>query len=252
MPQDFEKEINEFDELFPEVSEEPAKFKIEESRDTIFSRRHFFPENAWIVTYADLMTTLMIFFMILYGYGSLIKSSRYEKTMASIQRQMGGDETQLQKILTKEKEADAANRMEDYIKEKNLADFANVETNAQRVKISLSNPILFELGSSDLKDEALPALKEIANLIRSMPNSVVVEGHTDNLSVSGRKYRSNFELSAARAFSVIRYFIENENISPQRFSTFGYGEFMPKQQNDSEEHRAMNRRIEINIIRQQG
>ncbi|MDO8734633.1 MAG: flagellar motor protein MotB, partial [Elusimicrobiota bacterium] len=159
----------------------------------------------------------------------------------------------------KEKETDAAAKIESFIKDKDLTKYAKVETNAQRIKISLSNPILFDSGSSELKSAATPALKEIARLIGTMENPIVVEGHTDNVPISssprsrfgvaGAKYRSNFELSAARAFSVINYFIQSEKISPERFSTFGYGEFRPVAPNDTDENRAKNRRIEINIIR---
>ena len=82
-----------------------------------------------------------------------------------------------------------------------------------------------------------------------MENPIIVEGHTDNVPISSAKYRSNFELSAARAFSVINYFINSEKIAPVRFSTFGYGEYKPVASNETESDRAKNRRIEINIIR---
>jgi chemotaxis protein MotB len=206
-------------------------------------------EMDWIIHYANLMTILMFFFMILYGFSNLKTSSSYEKAMASLQRTMGGNAAQLNKLTKQEKETDAAARMEGFIKDKNLAEFAKVETNAQRVKISLSNPILFESGLADLKAEAVPALKEIAALINSLPNSIVVEGHTDNIPFIGKTYRSNFELSSARAFSVIKYFIDSQKIDPARFTAFGYGEYSPLFANDTDEHRAMNRRIEINIIR---
>ena len=206
-------------------------------------------EMDWIIHYANLMTILMFFFMILYAFSNLKTSSSYEKTMAGLQRMMGGDAAQLKKLTKQENETNAAAKMEGFIKDKNLAQFAKVETNAQRVKISLSNPILFESGSAELKPEAVPALKEIAVLIDSLPNSVVVEGHTDNLPFMGKTYRSNFELSAARAFSVIKYFIDNEKVDPSRFTAFGYGEYSPLYPNDNDQHRAMNRRIEINIIR---
>ncbi|MFH1368662.1 MAG: OmpA family protein [Elusimicrobiota bacterium] len=207
-------------------------------------------EMDWIVHFANLITILMFFFMMLYGFSTIAKnSSSYEKAMASIQKMMGGDKAQLEKINKNEMETEVASRMEDFIKDKNLAQFAKVETNAQRVKISLSNPILFDSGSAVLKIEAAPALKEIATLLKTLPNLIVVEGHTDNVPFVGKTYRSNFELSAARAFSVIRYFIEGEKIDPSRFTAFGYGEFTPLFPNDNDEHKAMNRRIEINIQR---
>jgi chemotaxis protein MotB len=207
-------------------------------------------ENEWIVHYANLITILMFFFMILYAYSNLKTSTQYEKAMASIQKNMGGNSAQLKKIEKKEQEAEMASKMEVFIKDRNLAQYAKVETNATRVTISLSNPILFDSGSSDLKVEATPALAEIAGLIKKMPNRIVVDGHTDNVPVSAKKFRSNFELSAARAFSVIRFFIDTAHIEPARFTAFGYGEYRPVALNDTEAHRAQNRRIEINLIRE--
>ncbi|MBI5573739.1 MAG: OmpA family protein [Elusimicrobia bacterium] len=213
-------------------------------------RDHFISTDSWVIPYANLMTILMIFFMILYAYAILYGGgARYEKAMASIQKGVATGSEQLKKIETLEKEANAGTQMEDFIKEKNLSEYAKVETNAQRIKISLSNPILFDSGSAELKSAATPALKEIAQLILTMENPIIVEGHTDDVPISSAKYRSNFELSAARAFSVINYFINIEKISPERFSTFGYGEYRPVVSNDTEENRAKNRRIEINIIR---
>jgi chemotaxis protein MotB len=205
-------------------------------------------EMDWIIHYANLITILMFFFMILYAFSSL-SGANYEKAMAGIQKQMGGSDAQLQKIEKQEKETEMASAMEGFIKDKKLDEFAKVETNAQRVKISLANPILFDLGSSDLKAEAVPALKEIGSLIKNSQNLVIVDGHTDNVPVTGKKFRSNFELSAARAFSVIKYFIEVEKIDPSRFSAFGYGEYRPVFANDTEDNRGRNRRIEINIMR---
>ena len=206
-------------------------------------------EGNWILPYANLMTILMIFFMILYGYSVQGNSVQYERAMATIQKEMGGSAEQLKKMLKQEQETEMAAKMDGYIKDKNLAEFAKVETNAQRIKISLANPILFDSGSSALKTDAAPALHEIASLIKTMPNAIVVDGHTDAVPYRGKQYRSNFELSAARAFGVIQFFIDQEHIDPARFSAFGYGEFRPVGSNETEEGRGMNRRIEINIIR---
>lgn len=224
--------------------------KSEDEKSESSHRGHFISTDSWVIPYANLMTILMIFFMILYAYAILYGGgSRYEKAMASIQKGVGGSNEQLKKIESLEKEANAGTQIEDFIKEKKLSEYAKVETNAQRIKISLSNPILFDSGSAELKSAASDALKEIANLILTMENPIIVEGHTDNVPISSAKYRSNFELSASRAFSVINYFINSGKISPERFSTFGYGEYKPVASNDTDDGRAKNRRIEINIIR---
>lgn len=222
------------------------RLAAEEASD--LSLGHHSGEMDWVVHYANLITILMFFFMVLYGFSSMGRST-YEKAMASLQKQMGGSDKQLQKVEKQVRETAVAEKMEDYIRDKNLAQYAKVETDARRVKISLANPILFDSGASELKDAALPALQEIAALVKTLPNTVVVDGHTDNVPVVGKKFRSNFELSSARAFSVIRYFIDNEKIDPARFSAFGYGEFRPVAANDTEERRGANRRIEINIMR---
>jgi len=246
MYDDLDQEFETTDDFTEElgIGEDKPKRTKEEKADS-FSVG---VESDWILHYANLITILMFLFMILYAYSSL-SGSKYEKAMASIQKQMGGSSAQMKKIEKQEKEAEMASAMEGFIKDKNLDKFAKVETNAQRVKISLANPILFDLGSSDLKPEAIPALKEIGLLIKDMPNPVIVDGHTDNVPISGKKFRSNFELSAARAFSVIKFFIEVEKIPPGQFSAFGYGEYRPVFPNDTEDNRGKNRRIEINIMR---
>ncbi len=210
----------------------------------------FISEGSWVIPYANLMTVLMIFFLMLYAYATIggKTQSQYEKAMARISKEMGGDESHLKRIIEQEKETAAAEKMADFIKQKELSKYADIEINAQRVKIMLSNPVLFDIGSSVLKKESVDTLKEIAALIKGMDSDVVVEGHTDNIPIAGGKYRSNFELSAARAFSVIKHFIE-EGIDQKKFTAFGYGEHRPLYPNDTEENRAKNRRIEINILR---
>jgi len=116
----------------------------------------------------------------------------------------------------------------------------------------LPAPVLFDSGGADLKGEAIKSLSGIAKIIKDMPNTVIVEGYTDNIPMKTGKYTSNWELSAARAFSVVQYLMEKENIDSKRFTVYGYGEFRPVTDNDTEEGRAKNRRIEISIMRAQG
>src|SRR3989339_2173483 len=192
--------ISEEDKFFSEFQKEE---KESEKEEIIYeSDPEGMTQHLWMVSFADLMTILMIFFLSLFGYAYSGITSNYEKTVTMLQKGVAtGKEINI--LEKKERETNAASQLEKFIKEKNLSEFAKVETNAQRVKISLSNPILFDSGSSDLKEEAIPALKEIAQLINTMDNPVIVEGHTDNVPMISKRFRSNFELSAARAFSVI-------------------------------------------------
>ncbi len=87
--------------------------------------------------------------------------------------------------------------------------------------------------------------------IQEFPNDIIIEGHTDNVPITGGKYQSNWELSVARAVSVIDFFTDR-GIEPKKLVAGGYGEFHPAYPNDTPEHRARNRRIEITILRQEG
>ncbi|MFB0527221.1 MAG: flagellar motor protein MotB [bacterium] len=196
----------------------------------------------WLTIYSDLMTNLMLFFLMLFGTSRM--ATEVQKTIyKSIRAQFSREEDIF------EKEEDAIKKMLTYVEERRLRGFATVKVSEQRVKIMLADPVLFDLGESELKPSAIAILRQVAKLLEEIPNAVLVEGHTDDRPVIGDKFRSNWELSTARAFSVIRYFIEDENITPERLSAVGYGEYRPLYPNDTEENRAKNRRIEINIVR---
>ena len=197
----------------------------------------------WLTIYSDLMTNLMLFFLMLFGTSRM--ATDVQKTIYKTIR----TEFSRKEVIFVKKEKEAIKKMVDYVEERRLRGFATIKVSEQRVKIMLANPVLFDLGESELKPSAIPVLHQVAELLKDIPNAVLVEGHTDNRPVTGGDFRSNWELSAARAFGVIRYFIEEENIPPERLSAVGYGEYRSLYPNDTEENRAKNRRIEINIIR---
>jgi len=207
-------------------------------------KRALYDPSSWVVPYADLITTLMIFFLLLYSV-SAMGGLESEKLLSNVQSAMGGEKDE--NAEQKTKETDAASKLS-----KELQDTARIEINAQKIKIMLPAPVLFDSGGADLKDEAIKSLSGIAKIIRDMPNTVIVEGYTDNVPMKTGKYTSNWELSAARAFSVVEYLMEKENIDSKRFTVYGYGEFRPVTANDTEYGRAKNRRIEISIMRAQG
>ena len=126
---------------------------------------------------------------------------------------------------------------------------SQVGVSERQVKVTLQAPILFGSGSSDVKAEALTALTGIAEVVKGTPYRMVVEGHADANPIrrGGQSY-ANWELSAARAFSVVRFFMETCGFPPDRLSAVGFGEFRPVAPNDTEEHRALNRRIEVRLI----
>ena len=121
-----------------------------------------------------------------------------------------------------------------------------------RVVISIASAILFKSGSAKIRAESRALLVKFSSLLRRYANrEVQVQGHTDNVQISDRlaeRWETNWELSAARATRVLRYFVEVGNLDPRRVSGAGMGEFRPIATNDTREGRRTNRRIEIVIF----
>ncbi len=190
----------------------------------------------WMIPYATLMLILMIFFAYMFSY-SFRQSVDYEMAIAEL------DETQGLK-----KEIILAKNMQRYIEEHNMTDVAEIKVSARFIKLDLKSASLFESGRAELKEDILPLFEELARNLLTVDNTVVVEGHTDNVPIHNRLFDSNWELSSARAFSVL-YFLIKRTIDPERLIAHGFGEYRPAFPNDTEDNRAKNRRIEITIIR---
>jgi chemotaxis protein MotB len=114
--------------------------------------------------------------------------------------------------------------------------------------ISLNNAILFDSGSADIKKGNEKTLLEIAKKINELDNYIRIEGHTDNMPIRSVDYPSNWELSTARAASVVRLFINKGDIQPDKLVAVGYGEYKPVASNKTQEGRAQNRRIDIIVL----
>jgi chemotaxis protein MotB len=131
------------------------------------------------------------------------------------------------------------------INELNLGNDVFLGVISRGLVLSLSGDLLFSKGSTKLNPKAIPLLHKAADMIRSCTNRIRIEGHADNSPVRGIRFSSNFEISAARAISVLRYFTEVEKIPENRFYAVGCGQYRPLFPNDSPEHRAKNRRVWI-------
>lgn len=188
----------------------------------------------WAVTYGDLMSYLMIFFLILFVFSSS-KDIRTQFSMKAVESQFGGDTEAVNEIFSRH----------------GIQQIAKIEVTASRIKLTFLEAILFDPGKADLKPSSFPHLKKLAEVMGELPNLIQIEGHTDNRPMGlYAAYASNWELSAARAFAVLRFLID-AGVPPHRLSALGYGEYMPLQKNDTPEGRAANRRIEVNIMRQE-
>ena len=131
----------------------------------------------------------------------------------------------------------------------NLEDEINFEFTREGLIMRMSEHTLFDLGSADISDEALPLLQKVGAIISKTDYLIRIEGHTDDLPIHTERYPSNWELSTARAVNVLRYFIKNHNIDPRRLAAEGFSEFHPLVANETPENRGKNRRVEIIFVK---
>lgn len=145
---------------------------------------------------------------------------------------------------------DVQAQLEDMFQQENIDTSISSRIDERGLVISLDNAILFDSGSANLKQENESALLKIASTISSLDNYIRIEGHTDDRPIHTAVYPSNWELSTARAASVVKLFRDSGGISPAKMVAVGYAEFKPVADNSTEEGRAKNRRIDIIILSQ--
>lgn len=223
----------------------------------------------WAVTYGDMMSYMMIFFLVMFSFavgkgnqhagGNDTTKQRAEKAeqaekideaLASIQTVFGGrpDPTIKARKEQRIREEDVAESLQATVNQHNLGNMVTVNTNEERVRLVLKEAVVFDSGQAELKPAAVPILTDIAAALAKVPNEIIVEGHTDNVPIHHGRYSSNWELSMARAYAVIKFFQEH-GIDPKRLSGIGYGEFRPIADNSTPQGRAQNRRIGITLLR---
>ncbi|RLJ22712.1 flagellar motor protein MotD [bacterium endosymbiont of Escarpia laminata] len=249
------------------------------------------PENheRWVVSYADFITLLFAFFVVMYSISS-VNEGKYrvlsqtlsnafqepsrsqepiqigeisrssgdptgaEGNNALIQTEMrfgpgtydddglpdnAVDEAQRLSYLA----ATIGDMLEAYI-EKDLVDVSHSDT---RVIVDMKNKMLFPSGSAKLSRAAVKVLRDISSILRPLKNQLQIEGYTDNQPIHTPEYPSNWELSAARAASVV-HLIARMGVAPERLAAIGYGEHRPIADNDSESGRQKNRRVSLVIL----
>lgn len=141
-----------------------------------------------------------------------------------------------------------AEQIEKMLAEKQIADQAEVDVNAQFVRITLSGALLFDTAQSQIREDALPLVEKLSLILENYnSNQIEIEGHTDNVPISNEKYENNDVLSAYRAFAVKNYILEHTMLEPGRIYAAGCGEYNPVADNSTAEGRARNRRVEIKI-----
>jgi len=141
-------------------------------------------------------------------------------------------------------------KLDALFEQEGLTNSISTNIDSRGLVVRLNNAILFDSGSALIKTENQDTLVKIANIINSLNNYIRIEGHTDNQPISNSVYPSNWELSTARASSVVRLFIDKCSISPEKIMAVGYGEYRPIADNTTVDGRGKNRRIDIILLSQ--
>lgn len=218
--------------------------------------------SEWLATYGDLVTLLLCFFVLLYSM-SVIDSAKFKQAAQSLNEMgimfesgslnpsVGDSIADLNVNSAKEQMDNIYKEVKDIIDSGGLTKDVEVKKVDKGVLLRFKNEILFDIAQADLKPNAKENLRRLGKVLRKHNKIIKVEGHTDNVPISNSEYRSNWELSTARAISVVRYFTEelpnDQRLNPKSFEVSGYGEYHPIAPNNTDENKQKNRRIEITI-----
>lgn len=241
----------------------------------------------WLISYADFITLLFAFFVVMYSI-SAVNKGQYKVLTESLDEafhpeekrlkdgvdgepiQIGQSPTVMMPIImdnpTTEEAIKRQQLSEEILQERRLLkqvsenleddlapyiedDLVAVKRHDFWVELEMNSELLFRSGEAELSTKALPVIRKVAKVIQPLPNVVNIEGHTDNIPIDTVEYPSNWDLSSARATSMVRELIKN-NIPPTRLSAVGYGEFHPVADNISEGGRFRNRRVVLVLMSQ--
>jgi chemotaxis protein MotB len=246
------------------------------------SRKKQHPEPAnherWLVSYADFITLLFAFFTTLYAI-SVVDAQKVAKVANSMQEAFGtatfsegsrklslnsgglppgGKLAIVSPINAKGADGRGGGRkfvlsalkaqLEAAAQANHLKDSVQILEDGRGLIIRLAEIGFYDSGASELKPDTLSIMDQLAVALANLENDIRIEGHTDNVPIRTSRYRSNWELSTARATTLVKYFISKHGFDPNRLSASGCGEFRPVADNDTPENRALNRHVDIILM----
>ncbi len=215
----------------------------------------------WVVTFGDLMSLLMCFFVLLLSFSEMDRK-KYKMVSGSMAQAFGiqrerpvFESPRGQKMIAKEfDQAVIITKIEESIKPiieeikneyKELKDAVELEVGEDTVTIRMMGETTFDTGKAELRPVFRTLLKKIGAVLGQTKGEIIIAGHTDNVPLSGGLFGSNLGLSMARAGSVAEYLLRATSIDPKRLSTMGFGEYRPLTSNNTVQGRRKNRRVEI-------
>jgi chemotaxis protein MotB len=218
----------------------------------------------WIVSYADMVTLLFALFVVLYAISDT-NPEKLEVVRTSLDKAFeigvlsssdgaspvfeggGGLAPSLDEIKSNSLKIIADN-LSTFAAEAGIIGKIQVTSNHDGVTVSLADDLLFASGSAALRPGSQDVLERLAVLLNDLPNNVRIEGHTDNVPVNSGEFSTNWELSAARATTVLRFFVDAAGVGETRLSAVAYADTRPVADNETPEGRATNRRADIVIV----
>jgi chemotaxis protein MotB len=239
-----------------ENPDDEIEYAIEESRGV----------PPWVITFADMVTLLMVFFILLFAIGT-VEQEKWQQIKQSLREALGTDNidelgtrqgldviTQVDDktvhavdevgaMVNREME-EITSEVEEFVFKNKLSGEVRVSTDERGAVITISDVVVFPPGSADMTSKGRKTLRQVFDVLKQFNYNVKVEGHTDNTPIHTLRFPSNWELSASRASEVAHMLID-DGFPPERLSVEGFAEFRPKVPNTSAENRAINRRIEV-------
>ena len=217
---------------------------------------------AWIVTFADMMALLLTFFILMLSFSNM-DVTKYKAISDAMEESFGpGVAKDLEGLIAKEGLPDAINKLkgtlartetiqeqlESLLTEEIKQGSLEIEKEGEYIVIRFPERVAFPTGSESLMKQFDPLLNKVVTVIEKSKGTIVITGHTDNIPIYNERFRSNWDLSAARAVSVVHAILQRSKIDPKRLIAQGLADTKPLTANDNRKLRASNRRVEISIL----
>ncbi len=217
--------------------------------------------GGWEIVYSGFILIMLCFFVMLSSFATMeeAKVMRFVRSFANAVSIFPGGKKFDEGMVVLPQSSDIVDHSSDLARifeelevlvgQSSFNEEVSLSFSPEGLVMRLSDYALFDLGVADISPEALPLLEKVGAIIAKTSYQVRIEGHTDNLPIKTERFPSNWELSTTRSVNVLRYFRKTYNIPAQRLSAAGFAEYRPLVPNDSDAHRAQNRRVEIIFVR---
>jgi chemotaxis protein MotB len=216
----------------------------------------FHNRDGWQIIYTGFILIMLCFFIMFTSFASLEqkKIQSFVESFSSAVHVLDGGKQIEQGTVTKDStmpvlsKKDHLSELFESVKQMSARvelDEVRIERTDQGIILSFSDELLFESGKADFVSVAYERMEKIGQLIRGLDVQVEIQGHTDNMPISTEQFPSNWELSTARAVTVLRYLTDPLGIEPSRLSAVGFGEYQPVAPNETADQRARNRRVDL-------